>query len=665
MSYHKTGFKIFWYLKRLKKMPLREIPYRINQFLRIKQDKFFFAKAKLKYILSENAGNKFQEHFGECSDFNTIFTSKEINGFLSEAESILQHKFDIFGIVADFGNPVNTHLDIKTGKTWPLNFWDDIDYRDGNTVGGIKFAWEFNRLNHLPILAVAYLITKKNKYLLEIFTELDQWLKANPYPFGINWISGIESGIRLVNLFYALKIIGRNLLKEEQEINVLQFVWLNASHLYRYPSKYSSSGNHALAEALGLFVAGTAFPCLKGAHKWKTFGKKVLEREVLRQIYPDGSSFEHTIPYLQFVADHFLIYYLICKEYNEHIDGMVEERLKAICKFISNILDIKGNIPMIGDDDDGFLLKLWSGEHNNFLSLLNTCAILFKKPEWIHPAAGLDTKTSILIGNSAEYEWKKLKNLQGWQKESCYFKDAGLAVISDNKSEKEIMFVGHCGAHIPGEGGGHRHADALSFCLSVNGQLFFVDPGTYLYHSGGRWRKYFRSTVSHNTVEIDDKDQVEQIADFMFDDFYHIHNVQFAEKDNMIIWTAEHDGYNRLSDPVIHQREVIFDKEDKTFIIIDRLKCKGKHKIKLLFHVHPDVKVISDINNSYQLTSETATLVLQTDKELNGNILYGMENPLTGWYSSRFNRLDKTNTIIFTKTILGDSVVTSRVSVVK
>ena len=84
----------------------------------------------------------------------------------------------------------------------------------------------------------------------------------------------------------------------------------------------------------------------------------MLEREVLRQIYPDGSSFEHTIPYLQFVADHFLIYYLICKEYNEHIDGMVEERLKATCEFISNIVDIKGNIPMIGDDDDGFLLKV-------------------------------------------------------------------------------------------------------------------------------------------------------------------------------------------------------------------------------------------------------------------------------------------------------------------
>ena len=645
-------------------MPLQEIPYRLQQAVLKKHDKFFPPN---RFSSLEPASISFNARpiKKSCSDkiFKDLTHLFECEQVVKEAEKILRHKFNIFGFEADFGEPINFHLDPKTGKSWPAKFWGDIDYRNGKNIGGIKFAWELNRLQHWPRLAIAYCITGNNKYYKELFSELDYWLKANPYPKGINWISGIELGLRIVSLYYTLKLIGTEELGTKEKKNIINFIYLHARHLYRYPSKYSSCANHALAEALGLFIAGIAFPYLKDASKWKTFGKRVLEREVIRQILPDGSSFEYTTPYLQFVADHFLIYYLLCREYGESISPMIEQRLKVICEFIMHIVDKKGNIPMIGDDDDGYLLKLSPEDSNNFLSILNTCGILFQKPDWIHPAARLDVKTLLLLGSQAMQQWEDMYAAQAWKRKSAYFRNAGLGVIADDMLGKEILFIGNNGPTGLQPLGGHGHADALSFWLSVDGQPFFVDPGTYLYHSGGKWRRYFRSTAAHNTVEIDGQDQAEQVADFMFASFYKIQNVYWSEEEDKIIWGAAHDGYRRLPDPVMHNRKVLFDKTKCLFKIIDSIEAKKRHQIKLFFHLHPDMHVQDEGNNTYLISFDITSVRLSVDSNMKPTKYCGSEDPLSGWYSPKFNCLQETTTLVFSKETHGSERVESTVTV--
>jgi len=645
-------------------MPLREIPYRLSQALKKKKDKNFPPE-----IFPDSIDSNSKTDIWKRFENQTSYTSKlktinyEINNIIKVAETILRHDFEIFGVPSHFGRPINFHLDPKTGKSWPIKFWGDIDYRHSDFIGGIKFAWELNRLHHWPKLAITYSATDDRKFLDELFEQAIGWMDTNPYPLGINWISGIELGIRIVNLYYTLKYLPSEKLSSNHKKLIKNFVFVHAQHLYRYPSKYSSCANHAVAEALGLFIAGLCFPSLENAHNWKTFGKKVIEREVARQIYPDGSSFEHTIFYLQFVADHFLVYYLICKEYNETINADIEKRLKAVCKFISYITDINGSIPMIGDEDDGYLLKLWFGEHNNFLSLLNTGSILFNRPDWTHPSASLDSKTLLLLGNSAISRWEGLKKEKAWQTKSRYFDNAGFGVISHLKKGKEIKFVGNSGPLGLEPMSGHGHADALSFYLSIDGQPFFVDPGTYLYHSGGKWRHYFRSTAAHNTIQIDDRDQAEQLADFMFGDFYRIRNIHWSEKGDRIEWGAEHTGYHRLVNPVSHRREVTYLKREYSFKIIDILKCHGNHHVKLLFHLHPDIEVLSEGKNTFHLFGNDASVLIRVDQQLEVQVISGSEEPLMGWYSRCFNRLQKTISLVFTKEIGGDSVFNSEVTI--
>ncbi len=53
----------------------------------------------------------------------------------------------------------------------------------------------------------------------------------------------------------------------------------------------------------------------------------------------------------------------------------------------------------------------------------------------------------------------------------------------------------------------HAHADALSIEVRCGGVDILADPGTYCYFGEPEWRRYFRSTVAHNTLELDGEDQ--------------------------------------------------------------------------------------------------------------------------------------------------------------
>jgi hypothetical protein len=142
----------------------------------------------------------------------------------------------------------------------------------------------------------------------------------------------------------------------------------------------------------------------------------------------------------------------------------------------------------------------------------------------------------------------------------------------------------------------------------------------------------------------------------MFDDFYRMCNINWANRGDRIEWGAEHTGYKRLLDPVIHRREVTYLKRSYSFQIIDYLKCSSKHNVKIIFHLHPGVKVFSKDENSFWLTAGNTSIVIRFDNQLNSQILSGAKNPLMGWYSPAFNRLEKTISLVFTKEIFGDSV---------
>ena len=106
----------------------------------------------------------------------------------------------------------------------------------------------------------------------------------------------------------------------------------------------------------------------------------------------------------------------------------------------------------------------------------------------------------------------------------------------------------------------HAHADALSVEVRHDGVDILTDPGTYCYHGEPEWREWFRSTAAHNTVEVGGASQSESGGPFLWTTQAQTRTVTCEVGEQPVqTWTAEHDGYRRLSTPTVHRRSVTLD----------------------------------------------------------------------------------------------------------
>lgn len=633
-------------------MSFPEIIYRVQYKIRVEADKQLYRfRSGASSVTTERDLYRLYALSRHATTGNLqAWTDKARLPLLDSAASFYNNRLNIFGIEYDFGDRTDWHLDPKTSNRWPLTFWSEVNIRGGSKIGGPKFVWEANRLYGLPILGMAYRQSGEEKYADKICALLNDWTTANPYPFGVNWTSGIELTIRVANLVWGLSFLEGYIFSEMDKENINRFVWSHGRHLYRYPSKYSSNNNHAIAEAFALFLIGVYFPVFPEAGRWLTFGKKVLEREVARQILPDGGSYEYTTTYLSFVFDFFLLFKIVCDKNRIEYTPLVDKRLEQSCEFISSLMDKNGNMPNIGDQDSAVLVNFGLDNHDNFQSILNTGAILYNRPEFRRNNFP-DLKTRILLGDQPERE--KNQQIKPNPNKNRLFRESGIAVVRGEVNGKEFVFTGNATSLGMPPLYAHGHLDALSFTLSLNGLEFLVDPGTYLYHSGGKWRRYFRSTAAHNTVRINGQDFTEQVADFMFGKPYRITENSLQEEGSMVIWRAGHDAYQRLQEPLLHERRVIFDLPSNIVTINDELHCDGGYFVEQFLHFHPYCRVALE-NGVAEVVRDDTGFSMQLDEGLEVVSFKGSEKPLSGWYSKAFNQIEVTTTLVCRAHLKGD-----------
>lgn len=648
-----------WYINRLSKMPPMEIPYRIGHKLKEKQDRY----QRFERAFS---GTPFHERLKTLSGHVTgkmIEASGNKEAIMVRANHILERRHVIFGHPILYPERIDWHMDPETGTRWPLKFWADIDHRNAKGTKGVKFVWEINRLDFLPSLGLAYLLTGDRIYAEKVLSIVREWQAANPYPLGVNWISGIELGLRIANLAWALSFMNAYPFSEEDYRSLNRFVYFHARHLNRYPSRYSSNNNHALAEAFGLFLSGLYFPHLDKASKWAGVGKEILEREVSRQILPDGGSFEFTTTYLSFVVDFFLLYKQVCDRHGISHGAAVSERLEQSASFIAALMDDVGNLPNIGDQDSAVLVNFGLDNWENFHSFLNTAGILFNRPGLLRKK-GPDLKTLLLLGEKALHPFSGHEGaFPSSQSDppttsAHLFKESGIAVIHEKNDQGTLHFVGNATPLGMPPLYAHGHLDALSFYLTVDGLEIFVDPGTYLYHGGGEFRRYFRSTAAHNTLRVDQTDFTLQVSDFMFGRPYRILENTLEQEGEMIVWKASHNAYHYLNPGVAHQRKVMYERKAFVFHIQDELRPDGPFFGELFFHFHPACNVTID-NRWVMIRREHIQLIMEAPQAFDIAVYRGERNPLRGWFSHAFNHVVPAFTVVFSGHFKGQKTVST------
>jgi uncharacterized heparinase superfamily protein len=176
----------------------------------------------------------------------------------------------------------------------------------------------------------------------------------------------------------------------------------------------------------------------------------------------------------------------------------------------------------------------------------------------------------------------------------------------------------------------HGHADALSLVMSIDGQPVLVDPGTFAYGTDNPWRRWFRSTAAHNTLNIEGADQSQMAGPFNWSQKAHAELLESTP--SPLLLRARHDGYaSRFG--AIHER-TITERPDG-IAISDRLIGRAQ-AANLVFQLAPGVTASQEGGEVTVLRGDEAVLTIQFP-DASVSIASGGETPGSGgWVSPRF-----------------------------
>ncbi|TMH79955.1 MAG: heparinase [Betaproteobacteria bacterium] len=209
----------------------------------------------------------------------------------------------------------------------------------------------------------------------------------------------------------------------------------------------------------------------------------------------------------------------------------------------------------------------------------------------------------------------------------------------------------------------HGHADALSFTLGVDGEELLIDPGTYVYFLQPRWRAYFRGTAAHNTVRVDGRDQSEPGGTFLWTRHAETRVLDWDSDEGNDRLLAEHNGYERLKDPLRHRREMVYDREQRSLTIIDSFICLSAHALEWHWHC-AEHAVVSLDGAAVDVRGARARIrIAMPDCGLLPEVICGDESAPLGWVSRRFDERRPCSVARFRGEIRGSTRFRTRIDV--
>jgi hypothetical protein len=566
---------------------------------------------------------------------------------LAAADHLLRGEWEVLGVArTDLAQPDWFH-DPVTGRRAPADRCAfRINHRSEAETGNIKQIWEVSRLQHLTLLATAWFLSHDEVYARRVADQLDSWWWENPFLSGVHWTSGIEIGIRLISLTWI-----RRLLNEWPEVAghferhglaVRQIGW-HQQYLAAFRSRGSSANNHVIAEAAGQLVASCAFPWFPNSDRWRRTSRRLLERELVRNTFPSGVGRELASDYHCFVAELTLLAAVEAERAGCPLSDTAWQRLCAMVDSGASLLDERSQPPRQGDGDEGRALLLDPPAANRWPSLLALAEAVSGRLDW-WPRTAPDAGSSIIAAlRRTRREAAGRPARRPW-----HFADAGTTILRAACDRvPEIWCRCDGGPHGYLSIAAHAHADALSVEVRYGGVDILADPGTYCYHGEPEWRSYFRSTIAHNTVELEGRNQSNEGGPFLWLRHANAREISVLDIGNAAEWTAEHDGYLSLKPSAWHRRCVLLDRASRAVDIVDEIG--GVHELRLAFHLGPDVH--AELDGSCALlgwpgASAPGAARLELPQPLRWSLHRGETDPILGWYSSGLGRRTPAFTLI-------------------
>ncbi|MDT0406357.1 heparinase II/III family protein [Streptomyces edwardsiae] len=621
-----------WYLRRLSRMGPREIGGRVGDTLRRRRWRSVAPPAG-----PETPGARFTAVLP--AEAVAAVPPDAAKRLVAEADRLMGGHGGFFGVDRDDLAHPDWAYDPKTGRRAPSGYAFDVPYRDEDAVGDVKQIWEPSRHQFLTVLAAAYAVTGNERYAERVDGLLRSWWAANPPLRGVHWTSGIELGIRLLSWVWIRRLLdgwpGAAALFEDNPVATAQ-IWHHQRWLAAFPSRGSSANNHVIAEAAGQLAASCAFGWFPESARWRSEASRSLERQLRHNTFRSGLNRELATEYHGLVLELGLAAVAEADAAGVPVPASVRLVLLRMTDALAAVVDDALRPPRQGDADDGHGLVVDGAGTGRWGSLLATGDAVFGRLDWWPEVTGTDVRTPLLAALLRPYP------RSGTARPATrpgHFADAGMTIL---RGPGGIWCRCDGGPHGFLSIAAHAHADALSVEVRHDGVEVLADPGTYCYHGQPEWRRYFRSTLGHNTLQLDGTDQSVSGGPFLWTR----HARSRVLTADTTRWCAEHDGYR----PSVHRRKVELVAGTRELKVVDEVRG-ARREVRLAFHLGP--AVTAELTDDRALLTwtrdgEDRSAVLELPAQLSWRAHRGESGPPLGWYSPGFGRKEPATTLIGT-----------------
>lgn len=463
----------------------------------------------------------------------------DASALLAEANEIGKGKIRLFG-----GPPQELNLLVSL----PLEHWSVIALDQGKAgEEDIKYIWEPARFTWIYSLARAYQLSGDESYAEIFWREFEAFADINLPNLGPNWVSGQEVAFRLIAITFAHQVFCNLEVSTPERIDRLSKAI--ADHAARIPPTLSyaraQNNNHLLTEAAGLLTAGHTLPEHPLAKKWRALGWRWFNHALQNQISDEGTYVQHSTNYHRLM----LQVALWVNTLEESIPEQSLQRLSAGTKWLSGLVDSEsGRVPNLGHNDGAYFQPLSTCSYHDYRPVIQAASLAFLG-ERKFPAGPWD-ELSLWLGLIPQ-ETKESDELVDPSTSLNLSTVPGSHLVLSNYSNQSWANF-----RVANFRARPAHADQLHLDLWWRGHNVAQDAGTYLYNAPSPWDNSLAQTQIHNTVSIDERDQMTRISRFLWLDWAQAHIVHqhTSEDENSIELVAQHDGYRHLG--LIHRRAV-------------------------------------------------------------------------------------------------------------
>ena len=235
--------------------------------------------------------------------------------------------------------------------------------------------------------------------------------------------------------------------------------------------------------------------------------------------------------------------------------------------------------------------------------------------------------------------------------------------FQDAHQQEQLIMRGGGASFPTGIGTSHNHADYLGFTWWVDGQEILIDPGTYSYSLNDKWRYYFRSTLAHNCLTVDNENMLEVTRQrFGVPEIFPVRTVEQVSQND---YSYLHLEYQKQTGTTEWQHNRRFLHVNPGMLLIrDEVACPGRHTLGVHFQLAGSYKIgRSGGFDTVKSTSPGPVLYFATSPD---DIIlgYGNEQELSGWFSPRYGQRKRLTSakakLIFSDTVRFDTLIDVR-----